>query len=187
VAELNPISRFFVNAFASRRSARRFVWVREHVTIPAGATCLEVGSGNGGTAALLVDHLRPARFIATDLDPRQLDAARRYLARRYPAGVPAALELQPADMLHLTFPADSFDAVFAFVALHHASPSHLDFSKIPDALAEVDRVLRKGGLLVYEEIVHREKIAAWLAAHGYSVRAERHRWRHSILAVQKPG
>lgn len=185
MAELNPVSRFFVNAFAGRRSARRYAWVREHLSLPPGAACLEIGSGNGGMAARLVDGLRPGRFVATDLDPQQIEAARRYLGKWYPSGIPSSLELQVADMLRLPFPSTSFDVVFAFTAIHHASPSHHDFSRVPDALTELDRVLRPGGFLVYEEIVHKKRIRAWVQEHGYSLLAVRRRWTHEAVAAGK--
>jgi len=187
MAEMNPISRAFVNAFSDRRGRRRYAWVSANLLLPPGAACLEIGCGNGGMAARLVDGLRPSRYIATDLDPRQLEAARRYLAKRYPGGMPPALALEAGDMLRLQFPDGAFDAVFAFTSIHHASPSHHDFSKVPEALTEIDRVLRRGGWLVYEEIVHRQKIAAWLRDHGYTVRAHRKRWTHEAVIAQKPG
>src|SRR2546430_8603740 len=118
-------------------------------------------------AARLVDGFRPARYVATDLDPRQLDAAREALARRYPNSLPIALELRTADMLALPFADASFDAVFAFVAIHHASPKHRDFANVPRALSEIDRVLEPMGSLVYEEIEHKEKIRQWLVDPGY--------------------
>jgi ubiquinone/menaquinone biosynthesis C-methylase UbiE len=185
VAELNPVSRFFVNLFAGRRSARRYAWVRAHLPLDPGATCLEIGCGNGEMAARMVDGLRPGRYVATDLDPKQVETARSHLRDRYPEGPPPPLELRPADMLQLPFPDRSFDVVFAFTALHHASASHHDFSGVPRALAEVDRALRPGGFLVYEEIVHKPQFRAWLAGHGYQVRASRRRWPHDSVVAQK--
>jgi ubiquinone/menaquinone biosynthesis C-methylase UbiE len=117
-------------------------------------------------AARLVDGFRPARYIATDLDPHQLEAARQTLAKRYPGGLPPALELRVANMLDLPFPDASFDAVFAFVAIHHASPKHRDFANVPRALAEINRVLKPKGSLVYEEIEHKERIRRWLMERG---------------------
>jgi ubiquinone/menaquinone biosynthesis C-methylase UbiE len=185
VAELNPVSRFFVNLFAGRRSARRYAWVRAHLPLAPGATCLEIGCGNGEIAARLVDGFQPRRYVATDLDPKQVGTARAHLEGRYPGGLPQPLELRTADMLQLPFPERSFDAVFAFTALHHAGASHRDFTGVPRALAEVDRTLRPGGFLVYEEIVHKPKFRAWLADHAYAVRASRRRWPHDSVIAQK--
>lgn len=183
MAEMHFLARFITNVSAARRNRRRYDWIRSTVSFPPGATFLEIGCGNGDMAARIVDGVRPARYVATDLDARQLDAARRNLSRRYPAGVPAALELQPADMLHLAFPSESFDAVFAFLTIHHVGESHHDFTRVPEALAGFDRVLRPQGYLVYEEFLHKDRIRAWLTEHGYSLLATRtHRRQEAVVA-----
>ena len=187
MTEMNRVSRFFVNLSSGRRSRRRYLWVRKHVSLPEGATCLEIGCGNGDFALRFVEGFRPSRLVATDLDPRQIDAARRHLTERTRTGLPPALELRRADMLELPFPSASLDATFAFTAIHHASPRHRDFTKVPVALGEIDRTLKAGGLLVYEEIVHKERIRGWLTEHGYSVLAMDRRWtRESVIARKGP-
>jgi len=188
MAEMNRISRFFVNRFNARRNARIFGWMQVNVSLPSGAACLEIGCGNGDLASRVVDGLRPARYVATDLDSRQLDAARKHLAERYPSGLPPALELREADMLHLPFADGSFDAVLAVVSIHHVSPNHHDPTEVPHALAEIDRVLRPGGALVYEEILHKDSIRAWLAEHGYVLSGiERGFKRESVVARKSGG
>jgi ubiquinone/menaquinone biosynthesis C-methylase UbiE len=187
MAEMNRISRFFVNRFNARRNARIFGWIRTSVSLPADAACLEIGCGNGDMASRVVDGLRPSRYVATDLDPRQLEAARSHLATRYPGGIPSALELRAEDMLHLSFPDASFDAVLAFVAIHHATPNHHDSANVPVALTEIDRVLRPGGDLVYEEILHKEKIRAWLAEHGYTLSGIQRGFKRESVVAKKSG
>lgn len=183
MAEMNRVSRFFVNRSSARRHARIYDWVRANLSLPAGAACLEIGCGKGDMAARIVDAFGPARYVATDLDPRQLEAAKQNLAKRYPAGLPAAVELRTADMLDLPFPDASFDAVFAFVAIHHASPRHRDFANMPRALSEIDRVLKPKGSLVYEEIEHKEKIRRWLEERGYALSVvQRGLKRESVIA-----
>jgi ubiquinone/menaquinone biosynthesis C-methylase UbiE len=187
MAEMGRVSRFFVNRFNARRSARVYSWIRENVSLPEGASLLEVGCGNGDLAARLVDGLRPARYVGTDLDPRQLDAARRHLGERYPDGLPPALELREADMLHLPFPDRSFDGVIAVVSIHHASPNHRLPTNVPPALAEIDRVLRPGGPLIYEEILHKDRIRAWLAEHGYTLSGIQRGMKRESVVARKPG
>jgi len=187
MAEMNRISRFFVNRSSARRNTRIYEWIRANLSLPAGATCLEIGCGSGDMAARLVDGFRPARYVATDLDPRQLDAAREALARRYPNGLPVALELRTADMLALPFPDASFDAVFAFVTIHHASPKHRDFANVPRALSEIDRVLKPMGFLVYEEIEHKENIRRWLLDHGLTLSGVQRNWKRESVVAKKRG
>lgn len=187
MAEMGGIGRFFVNRFNARRNARVCGWFRANVSLPEGASVMEVGCGNGDLAARIVDGLRPARYVGTDLDPRQLDAARRHLAERYPGGLPPALSLREADMLHLPFPAESFDALVAVVSIHHASEDHRLPTNVPRALAELDRVLRPGGALAYEEILHKDLIRAWLAEHGYAVSVVDRGFRRESVVARKPG
>ncbi len=185
MSEMNFVARFFVNRSAARRSERRAAWIRQNARVPAGASCLEIGCGVGALAARLVDTLHPAKYVATDLDPRQLEEATRSLSQRYRGPPPPTLELRRADMLRLPFPDASFDVVLAFVALHHASPVHHDFSQVPRALGEADRVLRPGGLFLYSELFHQEAIRKWLTDHGYSISGVQRGWRlESVVATK---
>ncbi|MGD0250379.1 MAG: class I SAM-dependent methyltransferase [Thermoplasmata archaeon] len=184
---MNALSRFFVNLSASRRAAQEYRWIRTDVPIPRAAVCLEIGCGNGELAARFVEGFQPARYVATDLDQRQLDGARRTVGRRLRSQPPSSLVLREADVLHLPFEDTTFDVVLAFVMLHHASPTHHDFSGVPHALSEIDRVLRPGGLLVYAEIFHQEPIRRWLTDHGYTLGPIRRRWRHESVVARKSG
>lgn len=184
---MNRISRFFVNRFNARRNARVFAWMQENASLPTGAAVLEIGCGNGDLASRIQDGLRPAQYVATDLDPRQLDAAKSHLAERYPDGLPAGLELREADMLHLPFADASFDAVVAVVSIHHATPNHHESAEVPKALAEIDRVLRPGGALAYEEILHKDLIRSWLAGRGYTLSGIVRGVKRESVVARKPG
>jgi ubiquinone/menaquinone biosynthesis C-methylase UbiE len=185
MTEMDTVSRFFVNRFKGRANQRRYEWLKANLVLRPRATCLEIGCGNGDIAARIVDGLAPERYVATDLDLRQIEVARRYLARRYPHGPPEALELREADMLHLPFPDASFDAVFAFAVIHHASPSHRDFTNVPRALAEIGRVLRPTGILAYEEFVHKDGIREWLQKRDYVLAAVGHRGTREMVVAAK--
>ncbi len=187
MAEMPRLARWFVNRSSSRRSARRYAWLRADGALADRSVCLEIGAGNGEFARRVVDGMHPARFVATDLDARQIDAARRHLGRYYPAGIPATLELHVADMRALPFPDGAFDAVFAFTSIHHAGPVHRDFAEVPRALGEIDRVLRAGGVLVYEEFLHLERIRNWLTDHGYRIDRLRRRFRHEWVRSVRVG
>jgi ubiquinone/menaquinone biosynthesis C-methylase UbiE len=183
--EMNRLSRFFVNLSASRRAAREYDWIRADAPVPRAAVCLEIGCGNGELAARFVEGFQPAQYVATDVDSRQLDGARRTVGRRFPSKPPPALVLREADVLCLPFADRSFDVALAFVAIHHASPTHHDFGRVPQALSEIDRVLRPGGLLLYEEFLHKEPIRKWLADHSFSIDHVRQRRRLESVVARK--
>ncbi len=186
MAELNPVSRFFVNSFAARRNGRRAAWIRRALSLPTGTDCLEVGCGNADLALRLVDALRPSRYVATDFDPRQVESARRHVASAGRTGPARALEVRTADMLRLPFESGSFDAAFAFSSLHHANPNHRAFGRTPQALAEISRVLRDRGVFVYEEFVQTDRVRAWLADHNFRVDVVDRGWRREGAIARRP-
>ncbi len=186
MAEMGQVSRFFVNRSTGRRNRRIYGWLAPNLGLREGAACLEIGCGNGDMARRIVEGFRPARYAATDLDPRQIEAARSHLASLYGDGLPPSLELRTADMLALPFPDASLDVVFAFVSLHHADTHHRAFVNVPKALAEVDRVLRPGGRFAYTEMVNRDRVREWLVDRGFSIAAESRAWRRdAVVAVKR--
>ncbi len=187
MTEMGGISRFFVNRLTGRRNRRVAEWFVPNLHLPPSSAVLEIGCGNGDLAGWIVEALRPARYVATDLDPRQIEVARQHLASVHRGGMPTGLELRTADMLALPFPDASFDAVLASYSLHHADEHHRAFVNVPRALAEVDRVLRPGGFLAYVEIVNKPKVRAWLADHGYGLWIVANRWTSEAVVIRKPG
>lgn len=104
-----------------------------------GAHVLEVGCGEGAGAQTLLDRFGAARVTAIDLDPAQVRRARRRLAGEERA------EVTEGDVTALPVADRSVEAVADFGIIHH----------VPDwraAVAEVARVLRPGGLFVFEEV-----------------------------------
>lgn len=99
--------------------------------IGAGTRVLDVGCGSGEFLALLRD--RGATAAGVDPAPRMLDLSRTLLGN-------PGVDLRLGDAEHLPWPDASFDAVTAVNALQFADD-------IADALAEVSRVTRPGGLL----------------------------------------
>lgn len=186
MTEMGPVARFFVNLRATRNSRRRYEWMSQHWRLPAHPRCLEIGCGNGEFAAAAISGLDPEQFVATDLDPRQIELARRHLARRYVQGLPSSLILRTADMLSLPFPDASFHATFAFNVLHHTGEDRHDPTNLPKALAELHRVLRPGGNLAYAEFLHTDQIRRWLLDRGYVILAEQGRRRGELVVSAKP-
>jgi ArsR family transcriptional regulator len=103
--------------------------------VPPGLAVADVGTGTGILAGELAR--LGCRVVAVDHSPRMLEAARAKLEADGIEGV--ELRAGPAETLPL---ADAeVDAAFAHMVLHYlASP--------PDALAEMVRVVRPGGLVV---------------------------------------
>jgi len=125
-----------------------------------GQRLLDVGCGNGAVA------IRAARAfglisVGVDLDPEQIEAAR--LAADGLQGVSFLV----ADATALPFPDGEFDLVYSNKTTHH-------IADWPGALAEMARVLKPGGKLVYADFVApfghrlptRPGIDSTAAAHG---------------------
>jgi SAM-dependent methyltransferase len=91
-------------------------------------TLLEVGAGTGQDSAY---------FAAEGLTVTAVDLSPEMVARTRAKGVPAYVR----DLLHLGFPAESFDAVYSVNALLHVPNADL-----AEALREIHAVLKPGGL-----------------------------------------
>src|SRR5579863_434952 len=76
----------------------------------AGCCVLEVGCGQGVGIELLVRQFQAARVYGIDLDPRQIERARKRLAGKYTRCV----MLKVGSVEQLPFMDASFDAVFDF-------------------------------------------------------------------------
>lgn len=104
----------------------------------SGQRVLEVGCGRGVGAEVILDRLGAAEVAAFDLDESMVDLASTRLQGR-------PVSLSVGDICDIAEPAASVDTVVDFGIIHH----------VPDwqqALVEVARVLRPGGLLLFEEV-----------------------------------
>lgn len=149
--ELNAVERLAMNnpVRAAHQHRREVRWFRRLAGGNlAGQHVLEVGCGRGVGVEVLLDRLDAARVTAFDLDPLMVDKASRRLHRRG-----AAVSLSQGDACEIELPRHAVDAVVDFGVIHH----------VPDwraALAEISRVLRPGGLLLFEE-VPRHTLDTW--------------------------
>jgi|CXWL01.1.fsa_nt_gi ubiquinone/menaquinone biosynthesis C-methylase UbiE len=100
----------------------------------APADVLEIAFGQGFNLAYLAARHRQCRFAGIDLTPAHLQIASARLRR---AGL-ADVTLTEGDFHHLPYPDASFDHIFCIEAFCYAT-------NLPQALAEVARVLRPGG------------------------------------------
>src|SRR5436305_2774419 len=94
---------------------------------------LDIATGGGHTALAVAPLV--AQVTVSDLTPRMLEKAREFLLAQ---GISNA-QFQIADAEHLPFPAQAFDRVTCRIAAHH-------FSNVEQAVQEVVRVLKPGGL-----------------------------------------
>lgn len=115
----------------------------------AGKRVLEVSCGHGGGASYLMRTLRPATYTGLDFNPDGI----AYCKKRHHL---AGLDFVHGDAEHLPFPDESFDAVIN-VEASHVYPNCARF------LAEVARVLRAGGQLLYVDLRGSQDIPAWEA------------------------
>lgn len=105
-----------------------------------GLDVLEVGCGRGGGAAFLFARHAPASLTGLDLAANAVAHCHRAHAR-------PGLCFLTGDAERLPFPDNSFDAVVN-VESSHCYPS------MPRFLAEVARVLRPGGVLLFADLRH---------------------------------
>lgn len=115
-----------------------------------GGRVLEVGCGRGEGLALLLDQFRASHVCGLDLDPEQINHAKRRLARNYYG----RFELTISSIDSLPFATATFDAVFDFGTLHHVPVWQ-------NGIAEIRRVLKPGGTFFFEEVT-RVALQRWL-------------------------
>lgn len=106
--------------------------------LPPGCDVLETGCGAGIGLMAMAATCRPASLTGVDIDDDLLDHARSSFSAR---GL--AANLVRGDLRELPFPDESFDLVVDFGTLYHVQPAR-------QAIHEIARVLRIGGVLVHE-------------------------------------
>lgn len=139
--KLNAIERAAMNnpIRAAHQHHREAAWFRRlgrgDLT---GQDVLEIGCGRGVGAEVILDRLNANHVTAFDLDDTMVELARKRLHDR-----PVTLSVGDACDIHQ--PAASHDTVVDFGIIHHVP--HWQ-----QAIAEIARVLRPGGLLLFEEV-----------------------------------
>lgn len=105
----------------------------------------DIGCGLGHWSRLLYPRLRaPARFTGVDREPRWVAEAGEHFRSAFPHVAPDLLTFVQGDATAIPLPDDSFDVVTCQTVLMH-------LARPLDALREMLRILRPGGLLVCVE------------------------------------
>ena len=150
--KLNTLERLAMNnpVRAAHQHHREAAWFAElsHGELK-DADVLEVGCGRGVGVEVLLDRLGARQVTAFDLDPAMVERAERRLRGR----LGDAVRLSNGDATEIAHPAASFDAVVDFGIIHHVQ-------EWQQAVAEIARVLRPGGRLLFEE-VPRHVLDSW--------------------------
>lgn len=106
--------------------------------------CLEIGAGIGRGVEVIAKRFGAGRIVAGDIDPVQVEKARRKFTKKKIPGAEIVFKVQNG--MALSEPDSSFDAVFAFGVIHHME----DWRK---GIREIKRVLKPGGEYFFDELL----------------------------------
>jgi SAM-dependent methyltransferase len=120
--------------YVANRDAKTFLpFLLPH--LHPGMDVLDAGCGVGSIALDLAPTIAPGRIVGIDLDPEQIELARKTAAERRIENV----EFTTGSVLELPFDEATFDVVYANAVLFYLREQK-------PALVEMRRVLRPGGL-----------------------------------------
>lgn len=103
---------------------------------------LDIATGTGDFAILAAKELKPEHLIGADISEGMMAIGREKVKD---AGLSDVISFQKEDCLNLSFPDNSFDAVTAAFGIRN-------FQNLDKGLAEICRVLKKGGHLSIVEL-----------------------------------
>ncbi|KAL1873428.1 hypothetical protein VTK73DRAFT_1019 [Phialemonium thermophilum] len=132
--------RFSVGESFYQAIARHEHYLAAQTGIKAGMRVLDVGCGVGGPAREIAK-FTDAHITGLNNNDYQIDRAKYYAEKE---GLSKQLRFVKGDFMQMSFPDESFDAVYAIEATVHAP-------KLEGVYAEIFRVLKPGGVFgVYE-------------------------------------
>ena len=138
-ATMGQLETLIVNSPMRAAFARREIARFSRMTgLSQGARVLDAGCGAGLTTGAIARVLRPAHLAAFDVDPGQVQRAKK---RFWDA---SNVEVRQASAKAMPYPDGEFDAVFELGILHHI-PSWRE------ALPEIARLLCPGGVFCFAE------------------------------------
>jgi ubiquinone/menaquinone biosynthesis C-methylase UbiE len=115
----------------------------------SGGRVLDVGTGNGNFARVLIENLKDyAEIVGIDTNERAINAARANFTE-------PNVRFVTMDAEHLDFPDASFDTVCLAYSLHH-------LANVPQVLSEMRRVLKPAGNFIIAEMYRDQQTDAQL-------------------------
>jgi ubiquinone/menaquinone biosynthesis C-methylase UbiE len=148
---LNVIEKMLLNNPA-RRMVQRFYEAPLLLRMAGrldGKRALEIGCGQGFGMEIILGQLGAAEVSGFDLDPRMVAIAQKHISLHAHRA-----EVSVGDVTDIQAPDQSFDAVFDFGVIHHVPAWE-------NAISEVRRVLKPGGIFVFEE-VSKQALDRWV-------------------------
>lgn len=139
-----------------------------------GRKVLEVSSGRGGGAAWVSSRYQPQSYVGLDLSPVAVEFCQRKWNQD-------GLTFVQGDAEKLPFPDGEFDVVLNV----EAGLNYVHFDRF---VAEVYRVLKPGGYLVFADNLRRPPVDALresLRAPGFTVEAERDITGNVVLSLEE--
>lgn len=106
--------------------------------LPAGKKILEIGCGNGIGTRFIDEYFKPSEFIATEYDESLVDVARS-------KNPDSQVQIEAGNAADMRFADGEFDSVIGLSVIHH-------IPNWEEALDEIQRVLKPGGLLIIKEL-----------------------------------
>ncbi|ANB77247.1 methyltransferase type 11 [Paraburkholderia phytofirmans OLGA172] len=125
----------------------------------ANERILEIGLGNGGHIASVLDQAAELFFTGIDLSPTMIAEGRRRNASFIRDG---RVWLETADVMSLPFPSGSFDKAIAINTTYF-------WPDLTAGLKETHRVLRSDGVLVIAAITPEAAVEMPFAQYGFTV------------------
>lgn len=108
----------------------------------APGTILDVATGTGDFAILSAKMLNPSKLVGIDLSEGMMEIGRNKVKQQ---GLDGTISFTKGDCMHLPFGDESFDAVTAAFGIRN-------FEDLEQGLREMQRVLKKGGVLCIIEL-----------------------------------
>jgi len=154
--KMSALEKLFVNSPShSRQVSTHAKKLLQRVPLEAGQKYLDVGCGNGA-APVYIAQKYPLAVTGIDVDPDQILHAQKLGAEL------DNVRFLTVDSTDLPFEPAEFDIVFTNKVMHH-------IPNWPEALAEMVRVLKPGGYLIYADLV----FPGWVATVGQRIMGQR--------------